>query len=123
MFELKATRVIEDEILTQHPDDYGNPERQIRRVQYWNRGSIWLEQRPELTGYDEAQGLNLYQTFEFDDYVFEDGHHEFVFPPSMSNEAKARVIEVDAERDLVEDGWEVIESETWFFGPLVVEGE
>ena len=123
MFELKAAKVVEDEIMTRSGRDYDNPERQIRRVQYWNQGSIWLEERPDLSVFDVTKGLNLYDTFDFDDYSFMDGHHEFVFPPSISEEVRKRIIEVDAESDLTEDGWEVIESETWFFGPLVIEGE
>ncbi len=122
MFELKATKVVEDEIMVRRVDGYDNTEKQIRRIQHWSRGSIWLEQRPDLSDYDEEKGLNLYQAFDFDEYMFEDGHHEFVFPASLPEELRQRIIEVDAESDLVEDGWEVIESETWFFGPLVVAG-
>ena len=40
----------------------------------------------------------------------------------MSEEIRQRIIEVDENGDLSEDGGEVIESETWFYGPLVVQG-
>ena len=122
MFELRATRVVEDEILVRNIHDHDKPERQIRRVQHWNGGSIWLAERPDLSDYDEAQGLSVFETFEVEDHLFEDGQHEFVFPDSMPEGTRQRVLEVDEEGDLIDDGWEVLESETRFFGPLVIIG-
>lgn len=123
MFELRSTKVVEDEIMVRDIHDHDKPERQVRRVQRWTKGSIWLAERPDLSGYDETQGLNLYETFDVEDYVFEDGEHEFVFPASMPETTRNKVLEVDQEGDLMDDGWEVLESETWFFGPLVVVGD
>jgi len=120
MFKLQATRVVQNELYgiwekggyEQHP--------QFRRVQHWSHGTIWLDKRPDLSNYNEEQGLNLYEQFDFQDWTFEDGRHEWTFPEGMSEEARTAVLSLDEEGDLTDGGWEVVESETWFYGPLVI---
>ena len=121
MFKLMALRVIEDELYGQWTKDASDPDLKFRRIQYWTRGTIWLNERPDLSNYKEEEGINLYEVFEFPEYSFFDGHHEWQFPKGMSEEARQRIIALDEEADLSDDGWEVEESETWFYGPLVVE--
>ena len=65
-------------------------------------------------------GINLYEVFDFDDWEFSDGRTEWEFQDSFSLQARQRLIELNEVGDPVEDGWEVIESETWFYGPLEV---
>ena len=113
--------MVEDEQYGQWREGKFHPELKFRRIQYWTRGTIWLNERPDLSNYKEEEGINLYEVFEFDEYTFLDGHHEWQFPPTLSEEAKQRIIALDEEADLSDDGWEVVESETWYYGPLVVE--
>jgi hypothetical protein len=120
MFELKATRVVEKETFGRWVEGGFDSELQFRRIQHWSRGSIWLEESPDLSSYSEDEGINLYEKFEFDDWTFEDGHHEWKFPPNISEEDRKRILALDEESDLSDDGWEVVESETWFYGPLEV---
>ena len=124
MFELKSRRVVEEEQFGNPADGYDNRDKQFLRIQRWTRGSIWLRERPDLSQYDEKNGLNLYALFEDFDYSFEDGEHRFVFPDSMPTSTQERIRALDEADMLSEDGWEVFESETRFFGPLeIIEAE
>ena len=120
MFELKSNRVAQVELIGRWSKGGYDAELQFRRTQYWSRGSIWLEECPDLSSYQEEDGINLYDRFEFDEWTFEEGHHEWAFPQGMSEEIIAVIIEADEEGDLSDAGWEVIESETWFYGPLII---
>ena len=122
MFKLKSRQVVLKELIGKWSDGGYDVHPQFQRIQFWSRGEISLSERPDLSNYDPQKGINLYDTFEFDDWSFEDGHHEWLFPDSMSAEDKTKIVEIDEEGDLTEHAWEVIESETWFHGPLVVEG-
>jgi hypothetical protein len=122
MFELRATHIVERDIYCKFGDE-DKPERQFRRIQYWRRGSISIDERPDLSNYKEDKGINLSEVNEdwpFGDYSFEDGYQEWEFPPTMSKTARQSIIDLDMEGDLCDDGWEVLEHETWFYGPLAV---
>ena len=120
MYQLKTNKIIEVEVIGNPSDGYENEARQFKRIQVWRFGWIALEQRPELSGYDEKEGLSIYDAFEDFDHYFEEGSHRFVFPDTFTKEMRTQILELDVEGDLCDAGWEVIESETRFFGPLEV---
>ena len=121
MFKLRSRKIIQKERIGKWTNGSYDAHPQFNRIQFWASGEISLDERPDLSNYDPEKGINLYDTFEFEDWIFEDGYHEWAFPVSMSEQEKAAIIRIDEEGDLVDDNWEVIESETWFYGHLDIE--
>ena len=64
MFELRTTKIVEEELIGNPADGYDNEDRQFKRIQTWSCGWIQLETRPDLSDYDEEEGLSIYDCFE-----------------------------------------------------------
>lgn len=120
MYYLRSKRVVEKQIWGRLVDGDYPPEPRFQKTDSWEWGQIGLSEEPDLTNYDPDVGINLYEVFDFDDWEFSDGRTEWEFQDSFSLQARQRLIELNEVGDPVEDGWEVIESETWFYGPLEV---
>lgn len=95
----------------------------------WRWGTVSFEDKPDLTGYDQEVGIELYGMdiidHELDDCVWE----EWEYRPGIVNDEEQvqqykeeveEFIELNGFVDLEELSWEQVDSELWFKGPLEV---
>ena len=74
----------------------------------------------DFSGYNQDEGVNIFEEFEFEEHQLLDGSQETaVFPKELPLEECDRLMAL-SEAELVDEGW-TIESATRFNGPLLVE--
>src|ERR1019366_6978684 len=107
--------------------------RSVVELDIWKKGDLTIEfakvyrsgwtivnQLPDLSGYNTAEGINIFEEFEFDEHQLDDGSQaDSVFPNELPSEERERLINL-SESELAEEGW-TLESVTRFSGPLLVE--
>jgi hypothetical protein len=92
----------------------------IEFAKVYRSGWIIVNQLPDLSGYNPAEGINIFEEFEFDEHQLDDGSQaDSVFPNELPSEERERLINL-SESELAEEGW-TLESVTRFSGPLLVE--
>jgi hypothetical protein len=92
----------------------------IEHLTVYRSGWIIVDQMPDLSGYNQDEGVNIFEDFEFEEHQLLDGSEETsIFPKELPAEECDRLMNL-SEAELVDEGW-TIESATRFTGPLVVE--
>ena len=92
----------------------------IEHLTVYRSGWIIVDQLPDLSGYNQDEGVNIFEEFEFEEHQLLDGSQETaVFPKELPLEECDRLMAL-SEAELVDEGW-TIESATRFKGPLVLE--
>jgi hypothetical protein len=92
----------------------------IEHLTVYRSGWIIVDQLPDLSGYNQDEGVNIFEEFEFEEHELLDGSQETsIFPKELPLEECERLMAL-SEAELVDEGW-TIESATRFNGPLVVE--
>jgi hypothetical protein len=92
----------------------------IEHLTVYRSGWIIVDQLPDLSGYNQDEGVNIFEEFEFEEHQLLDGSQETsVFPKELPLEECDRLMAL-SEAELVDEGW-TIESATRFNGPLLVE--
>ena len=95
-------------------------EKRVEFAKVYRSGWIIVNQLPDLSGYNPAEGINIFEEFEFDEHQLDDGSQaDSVFPNELPSEERERLINL-SESELAEEGW-TLESVTRFSGPLLVE--
>ena len=75
---------------------------------------------PDLSGYNQDEGVNIFEEFEFEEHQLLDGSEQTsLFPNELPADERNRLLAL-SEAELVDEGW-TIESATRFKGPLLVE--
>ena len=75
---------------------------------------------PDLSGYNQDEGVNIFEEFEFEEHQLYDGAQETsLFPKELPADERNRLLAL-SEAELAAEGW-TLESITRFKGPLVVE--
>jgi hypothetical protein len=92
----------------------------IEHLTVYRSGWIIVDQLPDLSGYNEDEGVNIFEEFEFEEHQLYDGAQETsLFPKELPAEERNRLLAL-SEAELAEEGW-TLESITRFKGPLVLE--
>ena len=92
----------------------------IEHLTVYRSGWIIVDQLPDLSGYNEDEGVDILEEFEFEQHQLLDGSRETsVFPIELPSEECDRLMAL-SEAELLDEGWS-IESATRFNGPLLVE--
>jgi len=92
----------------------------IEHLTVYRSGWIIVDQLPDLSGYNQDEGVNIFEEFEFEEHQLLDGSQgTSVLPKELPLEECDRLMALSA-AELVDEGW-TIESATRFSGPLVVE--
>jgi hypothetical protein len=92
----------------------------IEHLKVYRSGWIIVDQLPDLSGYNQDEGVNIFEEFEFDEHQLHDGSNEAsIFPNELPAEERNRLLAL-SEAELVDEGW-TLASVTRFKGPLVVE--
>jgi hypothetical protein len=92
----------------------------IEHTQVYRSGWFIVDQLPDLSEYDQDEGINIFEEFEIDKHELIDGSEgASVFPNELPQRERERLMAL-SDAELVDDGW-TIESATRFSGPLVVE--
>jgi hypothetical protein len=92
----------------------------IEHLTVYRSGWIIVDQLPDLSGYNQDDGVNILEEFEFDEHELIDGSEgTSFFPKELPQEECERLMAL-SDAELVDEGW-TIESATRFSGPLVVE--
>jgi hypothetical protein len=92
----------------------------IEHLTVYRSGWIIVDQLPDLSRYNQDEGVNIFEEFEFEEHQLLDGSEETsIFPKELLAEERGRLLAL-SEEELVDEGW-TIESATRFSGPLVVE--
>jgi hypothetical protein len=92
----------------------------IEHLTVYRSGWIIVDQLPDFSGYNQDEGVNIFEEFEFEEHQLLDGSQETsVFPKELPLEECDRLMAL-SEAELVDEGW-TIESATRFNGPLLVE--
>ena len=92
----------------------------IEHLTVYRSGWIIVDQLPDLSGYNQDEGVNILEEFEFDEHELIDGSEgTSFFPKELPQEECERLMAL-SDAELVDEGW-TIESATRFSGPLVVE--
>ena len=95
----------------------------------WRWGWATLKEKPDLSNYNESEGINIYD-FDLIDQDLDDGVWEDYDYSSETNPDNVKVLEEEVDIfleengyiiDLDELGWENIDTELRFSGPLEVE--
>jgi hypothetical protein len=101
-------------------DIWKKGELKIEHLTVYRSGWIIVDQLPDLSGYNQDEGVNIFEEFEFEEHQLLDGSEETsIFPKELPAEECERLMTL-SEEELVDEGW-MIESATRFTGPLVVE--
>ena len=92
----------------------------------WRWGTVTVAEAPDLSKYDEEEGIDIYQ-LDVDDHELDDGVYEdWEYVSDGGEQANLLEEEVNAQVeengfvDLDELGWDNIDTEVWFRGPLEV---
>ena len=95
----------------------------------WRWGNVTVAEAPDLSEYDEEEGIDIYQ-LDVDDHDLDDGVYEdWEYVSDQSEQSTLLQEEVNAQVeengyvDLDELGWDNIDTEVWFRGPLEVTEE
>ena len=92
----------------------------IEHLTVYRSGWIIVDQLPDLSGYKQDEGVDIFQEFEFEEHQLYDGVQETsLFPKELPAEERNRLLAL-SEAELAEEGW-TLESVTRFKGPLVLE--
>lgn len=92
----------------------------IEHLTVYRSGWIVVDQLPDLSGYNQDEGVNIFEEFEFEEHQLLDASQETsVFPEELPLEECDRLMAL-SEAELIDEGWS-IESATRFNGPLLVE--
>jgi hypothetical protein len=92
----------------------------IEHLTVYRSGWIIVDQLPDLSGYNQDEGVNIFEEFEFEEHQLYDGAQETsLFPKELPAEERNRLLAL-SEAELAEEGW-TLESITRFKGPLVLE--
>jgi hypothetical protein len=92
----------------------------IEHLTVYRSGWIIIDQLPDLSGYNQDEGVNIFEEFEFEEHQLYDGAQETsLFPKELPAEERGRLLAL-SEEELADEGW-TLESITRFKGPLVVE--
>ena len=92
----------------------------IEHLQVYRSGWVIVDQLPDLGEYNQDEGVNILEEFEFDEHELIDGSEgTSFFPKELPQEECERLMAL-SDAELVDEGW-TIESATRFSGPLVVE--
>jgi DNA-binding protein HU-beta len=92
----------------------------IEHLTVYRSGWIIVDQLPDLSGYNQDEGVNIFEEFEFEEHQLYDGAQETsLFPKELPAEDRNRLLAL-SEAELAEEGW-TLESITRFKGPLVLE--
>ena len=92
----------------------------IEHLTVYRSGWIIVDQLPDLSGYNQDEGVNILEEFEFDEHELIDGSEgSSFFPKELPQEECERLMAL-SDAELVDEGW-TIESAIRFSGPLVVE--
>jgi hypothetical protein len=92
----------------------------IEHLTVYRSGWIIVDQLPDFSGYNQDEGVNIFEEFEFEEHQLLDRSQETaVFPKELPLEECDRLMAL-SEAKLVDEGW-TIESATRFNGPLLVE--
>jgi hypothetical protein len=92
----------------------------IEHLTVYRSGWIIVDQLPDLSGYNQDEGVNIFEEFEFEEHQLLDGSEQTsLFPNELPAEERNRLLAL-SEAELVDEGW-TIESVTRFKGPLLVE--
>jgi len=92
----------------------------IEHLTVYRSGWIIVDQLPDFSGYNQDEGVNIFEEFEFEEHQLLDGSQETsVLPKELPLEECDRLMAL-SEAELVDEGW-TIESATRFNGPLLVE--
>jgi hypothetical protein len=92
----------------------------IEHLTVYRSGWIIVDQLPDLSGYNQDEGVNIFEEFEFEEHQLYDGSQETsLFPKELPAEERGRLLAL-SEEELADEGWR-LESATRFKGPLVVE--
>jgi hypothetical protein len=101
-------------------DTWKNDNLTIEHLTVYRSGWIIVDQLPDLSGYNEDEGVNIFEEFEFEEHQLYDGAQETsLFPKELPAEERNRLLAL-SEAELAEEGW-TLESITRFKGPLVLE--
>jgi hypothetical protein len=92
----------------------------IEHLTVYRSGWIIIDQLPDLSGYNQDEGVNIFEEFEFEEHQLYDGAQETsLFPKELPADERNRLLAL-SEAELAAEGW-TLESITRFKGPLVVE--
>jgi len=97
----------------------------IRFETLWGWGWVEVTTKPNLSKYDEDEGIDILDEFDpVDQELSGDGGGDVEYSESMSDadiEEVEAILEEDGESGLLEAGWEPGDREVIFRGPLKVE--
>ena len=92
----------------------------IEHLTVYRSGWIIVDQLPDLSGYNQDEGVDIFEEFEFEEHqLLDESQETSVFPEELPLEECDRLMAL-SEAELVDEGW-TIESATRFNGPLLVE--
>jgi hypothetical protein len=92
----------------------------IEHLTVYRSGWVIVDQLPDLSGYNQDEGVNIFEEFEVEEHQLLDGSEQTsLFPNELPAEERNRLLAL-SEAELVDEGW-TIESATRFKGPLVLE--
>ena len=92
----------------------------IEHLTVYRSGWVIVDQLPDLSGYNQDEGVNIFEEFEFEEHQLLDGSEQTsLFPNELPAEERNRLLAL-SEAELVDEGW-TIESATRFKGPLLLE--
>ena len=88
-------------------------------------GTVYIKNKPDLSGYDPEKGIEIFSSFDVQDYEGEFGTGVQVeYSESMSKRDKKKIedfLEDHGKDELGDLGWDEISFKTIFRGPLEVE--
>jgi hypothetical protein len=101
-------------------DNWKKDNLKIEHLTVYRSGWIIVDQLPDLSDYNQDEGVNIFEEFEFEEHQLYDGAQETsLFPKELPAEERNRLLAL-SEAELAEEGW-TLESITRFKGPLVLE--
>lgn len=98
----------------------------LKHTVVWRWSSVMTPDNPDLSGYDEEEGINVYDAgWDAELIGSDDGCDEWWEFPEGMGKREQRKIEKAWEEEwhsgIEELGWEQDDTELWYSGPLEVE--
>lgn len=92
-------------------------------IRNWRWGNVTVEENPDLSDYDPENGINVNDECFVIDTELDGAEIDFEFGDDIPEEIRPQLIRVwtdEMDDGLVQLGWEVYETECWFYGELEI---